>query len=36
MMRAREWVDADERSARGSGVKLTPKFFINGSRYDGP
>jgi Na+:H+ antiporter, NhaA family len=36
IMRARERVDADERSARASGVKLTPTFFINGSRYDGP
>lgn len=33
---ARERVDADERSARASGVRLTPTFFINGSRYDGP
>ena len=36
IMRARQRVDADERSARASGVKLTPTFFINGSRYDGP
>ena len=34
--RARERVDADERSARASGVKLTPTFFINNGRYDGP
>jgi Na+:H+ antiporter, NhaA family len=33
---ARERVDADERSARASGVKVTPTFFINGGRYDGP
>jgi Na+:H+ antiporter, NhaA family len=36
IVRARERVDADERSARASGVKLTPTFFINGGRYDGP
>ena len=36
IMRARQRVDADEHSARASGVKLTPTFFINGSRYDGP
>jgi NhaA family Na+:H+ antiporter len=29
-------VDADERSARASGVRITPTFFINGRRYDGP
>jgi Na+:H+ antiporter, NhaA family len=34
--RARARVDADERSAKASGVKLTPTFFINGGRYDGP
>jgi Na+:H+ antiporter, NhaA family len=34
--RARARVDADERSARASGVTLTPSFFINGRRYDGP
>jgi NhaA family Na+:H+ antiporter len=34
--RAKVRVDADERSARDSGVKLTPTFFINGRRYDGP
>jgi Na+:H+ antiporter, NhaA family len=34
--RAKERVDADERSARVSGVRITPTFFINGQRYDGP
>ncbi len=34
--RARERVDADEKSARASGVVFTPSFFINGRRYDGP
>jgi NhaA family Na+:H+ antiporter len=33
---ARERVAADERSARASGVRYTPTFFINGRRYDGP
>lgn len=33
---ARARVDADERSARASGVRITPTFFINGRRYDGP
>jgi NhaA family Na+:H+ antiporter len=33
---ARERVEADERSARASGVMFTPTFFINGRRYDGP
>lgn len=33
---ARERVDADDRSARSSGVRFTPTFFINGRRYDGP
>jgi len=28
-------VDADERSAAASGVRLTPTFFINGRRYLG-
>ena len=28
-------VAADERSARASGVLITPTFFINGRRYDG-
>ena len=34
--RARERIEADERSARASGVMFTPTFFINGRRYDGP
>jgi NhaA family Na+:H+ antiporter len=34
--RAKERVEADERSARASGVHYTPTFFINGRRYDGP
>jgi NhaA family Na+:H+ antiporter len=34
--RTRLRVDADEASARASGVKVTPTFFINGRRYDGP
>jgi NhaA family Na+:H+ antiporter len=34
--RAKARVDADEHSARASGVTLTPTFFINGRRYDGP
>jgi Na+:H+ antiporter, NhaA family len=34
--RARARVDADEHSATASGVELTPTFFINGIRYDGP
>jgi NhaA family Na+:H+ antiporter len=29
-------VDADMASARASGVMITPTFFINGRRYDGP
>ena len=33
---AKERVDADERSARASGVMVTPTFFMNGRRYDGP
>jgi Na+:H+ antiporter, NhaA family len=33
---AKELVEADERSARASGVMLTPTFFINGRRFDGP
>ncbi|MEO8486830.1 MAG: Na+/H+ antiporter NhaA [Betaproteobacteria bacterium] len=28
-------VDADMASARASGVRVTPTFFINGRRYDG-
>jgi Na+:H+ antiporter, NhaA family len=34
--RAEARVDADERSAHASGVMITPTFFINGRRYDGP
>ena len=34
--RARARVEADEQSARASGVMITPTFFINGRRYDGP
>jgi NhaA family Na+:H+ antiporter len=34
--RARARVEADERSARAGGVMITPTFFINGRRYDGP
>jgi Na+:H+ antiporter, NhaA family len=34
--RARARVEADEASARASGVMITPTFFINGRRYDGP
>lgn len=33
---ARHRVDVDEASARASGVRMTPTFFINGRRYDGP
>ena len=33
---ARARVEADERSARESGVRYTPTFFINDRRYDGP
>ncbi|MEO7500610.1 MAG: Na+/H+ antiporter NhaA [Casimicrobiaceae bacterium] len=29
-------VDADVASAQASGVHVTPTFFINGRRYDGP
>jgi Na+:H+ antiporter, NhaA family len=29
-------VERDESSARASGVRITPTFFINGRRYDGP
>ena len=36
MARARARVDADIDSARRSGVRVTPTFFINGRRYDGP
>jgi Na+:H+ antiporter, NhaA family len=34
--RARQRVDRDIESARASGVRVTPTFFINGRRYDGP
>ena len=34
--RASARVDADEESARASGASITPTFFINGRRYDGP
>jgi NhaA family Na+:H+ antiporter len=34
--RAKSRVEADEKSARASGVLFTPSFFINGRRYDGP
>jgi Na+:H+ antiporter, NhaA family len=33
--RAKERVDADEASARASGVMFTPTFFTNSRRYDG-
>jgi NhaA family Na+:H+ antiporter len=33
---ARHRVDLDEDSALRSGVMITPTFFINGRRYDGP
>jgi len=33
---ARARVDADVESAQASGVIITPTFFINGRRYDGP
>jgi NhaA family Na+:H+ antiporter len=35
-LRAHARVSADEQSARASGVLITPTFFINGRRYDGP
>jgi NhaA family Na+:H+ antiporter len=34
--RGRARVEADIASARASGVRVTPTFFINGRRYDGP
>lgn len=34
--RARARVEADETSARASGALVTPTFFIDGRRYDGP
>jgi NhaA family Na+:H+ antiporter len=33
---ARARVERDEASARASGVLITPTFFINSRRYDGP
>jgi NhaA family Na+:H+ antiporter len=33
--RARQKVDADRSSARSSGARATPTFFINGRRYEG-
>jgi NhaA family Na+:H+ antiporter len=33
---ARARVEADEASAEASGALITPTFFINGRRYDGP
>lgn len=36
LARAQARVDADEQSARASAVRITPTFFINGRRYDGP
>jgi NhaA family Na+:H+ antiporter len=35
-LRARMRVDEDELSALASGALITPTFFINGRRYDGP
>ena len=35
-LRAKARVDADERSSQASGALITPTFFINGRRYDGP
>jgi Na+:H+ antiporter, NhaA family len=34
--RAKQRVEEDMASARASGVRFTPTFFINGRRYDGP
>jgi Na+:H+ antiporter, NhaA family len=34
--RSKARVKADEASAKASGVMITPTFFINGRRYDGP
>ena len=36
VIRAKARVDADEASAAASGAIVTPTFFINGRRYDGP
>lgn len=35
-LQAKARVDEDVRSASASGVMITPTFFINGRRYDGP
>lgn len=35
-LRAEARVQGDMDSARASGVRVTPTFFINGRRYDGP
>lgn len=35
-MQARQRVERDIASAQASGVHVTPTFFINGRRYDGP
>jgi Na+:H+ antiporter, NhaA family len=35
-LRAKARVDADQHSAHASGVMITPTFFVNGRRYDGP
>ncbi len=34
--RGHDRVEADIASAKASGVRVTPTFFINGRRYDGP
>jgi Na+:H+ antiporter, NhaA family len=36
MARSKARVDEDVEGARRSGVRVTPTFFINGRRYDGP
>jgi Na+:H+ antiporter, NhaA family len=36
VIRAKARVDADEASAAASGAFITPTFFINARRYDGP
>ncbi len=36
VVHAKARVDADEASAAASGAIVTPTFFINGRRYDGP
>ena len=35
-LRAKARVEADEASAKASGALVTPTFFVNGRRYDGP